>query len=100
MLEMLQSRGIVVFGADLWASDWERMTPEQELKLITDRSAPPERALSCFTTPRRRPPPCCRLSALSADNQYRVVHMVAAAHAAKKAHEPRFLNPNMPEDNH
>ena len=36
-LEMLQSRGIVVFGADLWASDWNPMTPKQELKLLTDR---------------------------------------------------------------
>src|SRR6266853_3678528 len=36
-LDLLQSRGIVVFGADLWASDWNPMTPKQELKLITDR---------------------------------------------------------------
>jgi peptidoglycan/xylan/chitin deacetylase (PgdA/CDA1 family) len=36
-LDLLQSRGIVVFGADLWASDWNKMTPNQELKLITDR---------------------------------------------------------------
>jgi hypothetical protein len=37
ILDSLQSRGIVVFGADLWASDWNPMTPRQELKLITDR---------------------------------------------------------------
>jgi len=37
LLDLLQSRGIAVFGADLWASDWNKMTPEQELKLITDR---------------------------------------------------------------
>lgn len=36
-LDLLQSRGIVVFGADLWASDWNPMAPKQELKLITDR---------------------------------------------------------------
>jgi peptidoglycan/xylan/chitin deacetylase (PgdA/CDA1 family) len=36
-LDLLQSRGIVVFGADLWASDWNRMTPAEELKLLTDR---------------------------------------------------------------
>jgi peptidoglycan/xylan/chitin deacetylase (PgdA/CDA1 family) len=36
-LDLLQSRKIVVFGADLWASDWNKMTPQQELKLITDR---------------------------------------------------------------
>src|SRR6202795_3798823 len=29
-LDLLQSRGIVVFGADFWASDWNRMTPRSE----------------------------------------------------------------------
>jgi hypothetical protein len=33
----LQSRGIVVFGADLCASDWNRMTPKQELSLLINR---------------------------------------------------------------
>lgn len=36
-LANLQSRGIAVFGADLWASDWNPMTPEQELQLLTSR---------------------------------------------------------------
>jgi peptidoglycan/xylan/chitin deacetylase (PgdA/CDA1 family) len=36
-LHLLQSRGIVVFGTDLWANDWIKMTPRQELKLITNR---------------------------------------------------------------
>lgn len=36
-LDLLQSRGIVVFGADLWASDWNEMTPEQELNLLIGR---------------------------------------------------------------
>src|SRR3984885_7850046 len=36
-LALLQSRGIVVFGTDLWASDWNRMTTEHELKLVMDR---------------------------------------------------------------
>lgn len=31
MLDLLQSRGIVVFGADVWASDWENISPDQEL---------------------------------------------------------------------
>jgi peptidoglycan/xylan/chitin deacetylase (PgdA/CDA1 family) len=37
LLASLQARGIAVFGADLWASDWNPMTPEQQLKLLTDR---------------------------------------------------------------
>src|SRR5271155_1038561 len=36
-LALLQSRGIIVFGTDLWARDWDPMTPEQELKRLTDR---------------------------------------------------------------
>src|ERR1700733_8435744 len=36
-LDLLQSRGIVVFGADLWAGDWNPMTPQQELKILADR---------------------------------------------------------------
>jgi peptidoglycan-N-acetylglucosamine deacetylase len=37
LLERMIERGIVVFGADVWASDWVRMTPEQELRLILSR---------------------------------------------------------------
>ncbi|MDX7950165.1 polysaccharide deacetylase family protein [Lichenihabitans sp. Uapishka_5] len=33
----LASRHVTVFGADLWASDWIKMTPEQELALMMDR---------------------------------------------------------------
>ncbi len=33
----LASRGIAVFGADLWASDWLPMTPQAELDLILSR---------------------------------------------------------------
>src|SRR6266496_1757551 len=36
-LDVLQKRGIAVFGADLWASDWLPMTQAQQLKLLTDR---------------------------------------------------------------
>jgi peptidoglycan/xylan/chitin deacetylase (PgdA/CDA1 family) len=37
LLQDLERRGIVVFGADLWASDWNRMTPDQELHLVMER---------------------------------------------------------------
>jgi peptidoglycan/xylan/chitin deacetylase (PgdA/CDA1 family) len=39
LLDRLEARGIVVFGADVWASDWLTMTPEQELQLILKRIA-------------------------------------------------------------
>jgi peptidoglycan/xylan/chitin deacetylase (PgdA/CDA1 family) len=37
LLERLAKRGIAVFGADLWASDWNRMTPEAERDLLLKR---------------------------------------------------------------
>ncbi|MEP9377607.1 polysaccharide deacetylase family protein [Aquabacter sp. CN5-332] len=37
LLDYLAGRGISVFGADLWASDWNKMTPEQELDLVLRR---------------------------------------------------------------
>jgi peptidoglycan-N-acetylglucosamine deacetylase len=37
LLDRMTERGIVVFGADVWASDWVPMTPEQELRLILGR---------------------------------------------------------------
>ena len=37
LLDMLNRRGIVVFGADVWASDWNEMDPPTELRLVMDR---------------------------------------------------------------
>jgi len=37
LLDWLQGRHIVVFGADVWASDWLPMAPAQELQLILSR---------------------------------------------------------------
>ena len=37
LLDELQRRGIVVFGADVWASDWNEMDPQYELDLILKR---------------------------------------------------------------
>jgi peptidoglycan/xylan/chitin deacetylase (PgdA/CDA1 family) len=37
LLERVQARGLVVFGADLWASDWNPMSPGQQLQLTLAR---------------------------------------------------------------
>jgi peptidoglycan-N-acetylglucosamine deacetylase len=37
LLALLSRRGIAVFGADLWASDWNRMTPAFERELVMRR---------------------------------------------------------------
>jgi peptidoglycan-N-acetylglucosamine deacetylase len=57
LLERMQARGLVVFGADFWASDWNPMSPAQELQLTLTRL---DAAHGGFTTPNRRPPRCFR----------------------------------------
>ena len=37
LLDRLAGRGIVVFGADVWASDWDPMSPETQLALTMAR---------------------------------------------------------------
>ena len=37
LLDRLERRHITVFGADLWASDWNSMTPAQQLALVLER---------------------------------------------------------------
>ncbi len=37
LLDWLGSRQVAVFGADLWASDWVKQTPEAELALLMGR---------------------------------------------------------------
>ncbi len=37
LLDRLAQRGIVVFGADLWASDWNPMAPADEFRLVLGR---------------------------------------------------------------
>jgi peptidoglycan-N-acetylglucosamine deacetylase len=37
LLDDLAQRGIVVFGADAWASDWNPQSPDQQLQLILQR---------------------------------------------------------------
>src|SRR5665213_4010572 len=53
-LDLLRSRGIVVFGADLWASDWNSMTASQELKLITDRLKIARKGIILFHDPKAK----------------------------------------------
>jgi peptidoglycan/xylan/chitin deacetylase (PgdA/CDA1 family) len=85
-LDMLQARGIVVFGADLWASDWNEMTPEQELKLVTERLAAAGKGIVLFHDPKARTaaimPAFLRYLR---ENGFRVVHVVPAGTPQKNA---------------
>jgi peptidoglycan/xylan/chitin deacetylase (PgdA/CDA1 family) len=48
LLDELERRHIVVFGADVWASDWNEMTPGAELKLILARLDKIDRGIVLF----------------------------------------------------
>jgi peptidoglycan/xylan/chitin deacetylase (PgdA/CDA1 family) len=78
-LDLLQSRGIVVFGADLWASDWNPMTPKQQLKLLTDRLKLARKGIILLHDPKAQTaamlPDFLRYLK---DNHYRVVHVAPA----------------------
>jgi peptidoglycan/xylan/chitin deacetylase (PgdA/CDA1 family) len=75
-LDLLQLRGIVVFGADLWASDWDPMTPKQQLKLLTDRLRLARKGIVLLHDPKAQTAAMLPdfLHYLK-DNHYRVVHL-------------------------
>jgi peptidoglycan/xylan/chitin deacetylase (PgdA/CDA1 family) len=83
-LDLLQSRGIMVFGADLWASDWNPMTPQQELKILTDRLDIAHKGIILLHDPKAHTakmlPAFLRYLR---ENHYRVVHLVPAAPGAR-----------------
>ncbi|UVO39856.1 polysaccharide deacetylase family protein [Bradyrhizobium arachidis] len=85
-LDLLEQRGIVVFGADFWASDWNDMPPEQELKLITDRVAAARKGIILFHDAQARTaammPAFLRYLR---ENGYHVVHIVPANTPRKNA---------------
>lgn len=78
-LETLQKRGIAVFGADLWASDWVPMTPAQQLTLLTERLQAARKGIILLHDPKSQTagmlPAFLRYLR---DNHYRVVHLVPA----------------------
>lgn len=91
-LDLLQSRGIAVFGADLWASDWNPMTPKQELKLLIERLKADRRGIILLHDPKAQT--AAMLPAFLRylrDNHYRVVHLIPAPpaeNAPAKAPDP------------
>ncbi|MBR0788859.1 polysaccharide deacetylase family protein [Bradyrhizobium manausense] len=85
-LDVLEQRGIVVFGADLWASDWNDITPDQELKLITERITAAGKGIILFHDAQARTaammPAFLRFLR---ENGFHVVHIVPADASRKNA---------------
>ncbi len=83
-LDYLQSRGIVVFGADLWASDWNKMTPNQEFSLLADRLKLAGKGIILLHDSKAQT--AAMLPAFLRylrDNGYRVVHVVPTGQPAR-----------------
>jgi peptidoglycan/xylan/chitin deacetylase (PgdA/CDA1 family) len=77
LLERLQQRGILIFGADLWASDWNPMTPEQQLQLVLGRVEANRGGIVLFHDTKKQTAAMLPafLRALKS-RDYRVVHVV------------------------
>jgi peptidoglycan/xylan/chitin deacetylase (PgdA/CDA1 family) len=76
-LDLLQSRGIVVFSADLWANDWDAQTPKHELQLLIERLKAARKGIIVLHDPQART--TAMLPAFLRylrDNHYHVVHVV------------------------
>jgi peptidoglycan/xylan/chitin deacetylase (PgdA/CDA1 family) len=83
LLDQLQSRDIAVFGADFWVSDWIRMTPEQEFKLLTERLMRARKGIILMHD--TKPWTAAMLPAFLRylhENGYHVVHLVPAVGSA------------------
>jgi peptidoglycan/xylan/chitin deacetylase (PgdA/CDA1 family) len=88
-LNLLQSRGIIVFGADLWANDWQIMTPKQELKLLIDRLKVARRGIILLHDPKADT--AAMLPAFLRylrENDYHIVHVVPNGPAVDKNGAP------------
>jgi peptidoglycan/xylan/chitin deacetylase (PgdA/CDA1 family) len=79
LLDRLKTRGIVVFGADVWASDWLPMTPEAELQLLISRIVHVGRGIVLLHDTKAQT--AAMLPALLRELKkrgFRIVHVVAA----------------------
>src|SRR5437763_932647 len=92
-LDLLQARGIVVFGADLWAGDWNPMTPAQQLRLLTERLKRARNGIILLHDPKAQT--AAMLPAFLRylkDNHYQVVHVVPAVAEKKPEPAPTAVN--------
>lgn len=93
-LDFLQSRGIAVFATDLWANDWIRMTPKQELALLIKRLRVTNRGIILLHDPK------AQTAAMLPDflrylreGGYHIVHLVPAK-------EPALTSTPLPDQKH
>jgi len=80
LLDRLSGRGIVVFGADLWASDWNPMFPADQLHLVMNRLGATGGGILLFHDTRAQTAAMIPAFLRALKRQgYRVVHVMPAA---------------------
>jgi len=90
LLDHLERRRIAVFGADLWASDWNPMSPAQQLALVLDRLEQTRGGILLFHDP--RPQTAAMLPAFLRalkGRGYSVVHVIPPERPASAASKVR-----------
>ncbi|HEY0236106.1 MAG TPA: polysaccharide deacetylase family protein [Afipia sp.] len=98
LLAQVEKRGLAVFGADLWASDWNPMTPDQQLQLVVSRLEEDRKGIILFHDTKRQTAAMLPafLSYLKRNN-YKVIHVVSptaasapsgAGHFRPQSHKP------------
>jgi peptidoglycan/xylan/chitin deacetylase (PgdA/CDA1 family) len=82
LLALAEKRHMVVFGADIWASDWNPMTPGQQLHLVLERIEASRGGIVLFHDTKRQTAAMlpALLHALKTRG-YRIVHVVPEGHA-------------------
>jgi peptidoglycan-N-acetylglucosamine deacetylase len=83
LLEWLERRGIIVFGADLWTDDWNPISPRQELALALGRIEANQGGIVLLHDTKARTAAMLPtlLQALKVRG-YRIVHVVSPAQGA------------------
>jgi peptidoglycan/xylan/chitin deacetylase (PgdA/CDA1 family) len=83
LLERMATRGLVVFGADVWASDWLPMTPEAELELVLGRIEKVDRGIVLFHDTKKETAQMLPAFLRKLKRRgYSIVHVVAASRRA------------------
>ena len=83
LLNRMSERGLVVFGADVWASDWEQMGPDQELRLILSRIEKVGRGIVLFHDTKSQTAQMLPAFLRELKKRgYRIVHIVPAGGSA------------------
>jgi peptidoglycan/xylan/chitin deacetylase (PgdA/CDA1 family) len=83
LLAFLIEKQFTVFGADIWASDWNDMQPSDQLKLLLGRIEKAGRGIVLLHDTRRQTADMLpQLLRELKERKYRIVHLVPAPHDA------------------